>query len=97
MKKKALQKINKQPAGPTEEQRAKSKSLVWGEVKNQNGKSLQARIIAPEGYTLTAITSLIIAKKILEGNFKPGYQTPARCYGADLILEVPNVTRELIT
>jgi short subunit dehydrogenase-like uncharacterized protein len=43
---------------------------------------------------MTAYTSLIIAKKILEGNFKPGYQTPAGCYGADLILEVPGVTRE---
>jgi hypothetical protein len=43
----------------------------------------------PEGYTLTAITSLLIAKKILDGNWKPGYQTPAGCYGEGLILEVP--------
>lgn len=96
MKKKALQKIKNRPAGPTDEQRAASKSLVWGEVKNNNGKKIEARIIGPEGYTLTAITSLLIAKKILEGNFKTGYQTPAGCYGADLIMEVPDVTRELI-
>ena len=96
MKKKALQKIKNRPAGPTDEQRAASKSLVWGEVKNNNGKKIEARIIGPEGYTLTAITSLLIAKKILEGNFKIGYQTPAGCYGADLIMEVPDVTRELI-
>ncbi|MDZ4807956.1 MAG: hypothetical protein SGI96_06760, partial [Bacteroidota bacterium] len=82
--------------GPSDEQRAKSKSLVWGEVKDTTGKIVQARLTGPEGYTLTAITSLIIAKKILEGNFKTGYQTPAGCYGADLIMEVPHVTRELM-
>ena len=94
MRKKAIKKINSKPAGPSDEMRAKSKGLVWGEVKNGKGQIAQARLIGPDGYTLTAHTSLIIAKKILNGNFKPGYQTPAGCYGADLILEVPGVTRE---
>ena len=96
MKNRELKKIKSRPAGPSDEQRAKSKSLVWGEVKNSTENTLQARLIGPEGYTLTAITSLLISKKILEGNFKPGYQTPAGCYGADLIMEVPGVTREII-
>ena len=96
MKNRELKKIKSRPAGPSDEQRIKSKSLVWGEVKNEAGKTLQARLVGPEGYTLTAITSLIISKKILEVNFKPGYQTPAGCYGADLIMEVPGVTREMI-
>jgi len=96
MKNRELKKIKSRPTGPSDEQRAKSKSLVWGEVKDTTGKIVQARLTGPEGYTLTAITSLIIAKKILEGNFKTGYQTPAGCYGADLIMEVPHVTRELM-
>ena len=96
MKNRELKKIKSRPAGPSDEQRAKSKSLVWGEVKDNTGKIVQARLTGPEGYTLTAITSLIIAKKILEGNFKTGYQTPAGCYGADLIMEVPGVSREMI-
>jgi len=95
MKNRELKKIQSRPAGPSDEQRAKSKALVWGEVKNTTGQTMQARIIGPEGYTSTAITSLIISKKILDGNFKPGYQTPAGCYGADLIMEVPGVTREV--
>jgi short subunit dehydrogenase-like uncharacterized protein len=94
MRNKQIKKINSKPAGPSEEKRAKSKGLVWGEVKNAEGQTAQARLIGPDGYTLTAHTSLIITKKILEGNFKPGYQTPAGCYGADLILEAPGVTRE---
>ena len=49
---------------------------------------------AMEGYTLTALTALNIAEKILSGNFCAGFQTPAKCYGADLILELEGVTRE---
>jgi len=96
MRNRELAKIKSRPAGPSDEQRANSKSLVFGEVSNQAGKKLQARIIGPDGYTITAEASLIIAKKILEGNFKTGYQTPAGCYGADLVMEVKGVTRELL-
>jgi short subunit dehydrogenase-like uncharacterized protein len=96
MRNKAIKKINSKPAGPSDEKRAKSKGLVWGEVKNAKGQTAQARLIGPEGYTLTAHTSLMIAKKILDGNFRPGYQTPAGCYGADLILEAPGITREVL-
>jgi short subunit dehydrogenase-like uncharacterized protein len=52
---------------------------------------MQAKIRTPEGYTLTAISSLIIAKKVLNGNVKPGYHTPAGCYGEGLVFEVPGV------
>ncbi len=96
MRNRELAKIKSRPAGPSDEQRAKSKALVFGEVSNATGQKLQGRIIGPDGYTITAEASLLIAKNILEGNFKAGYQTPAGCYGADLIMEVKGVTRELL-
>ena len=69
---------------------------MWGEVKNASDETATARLIGPEGYTLTAHSSLIIAKKILSGNFKLGYQTPAGCYGEELVLEIPGVIREVV-
>jgi hypothetical protein len=39
--------------------------------------------------------SLIITQKVLNGNFIPGYHTPATAYGEDLVLEVPGVKREI--
>ena len=48
----------------------------------------------PEGYTMTAIAALDIAQKILDGNFMAGYQTPAKAYGPDLVLEIDGVSRE---
>ncbi len=91
MRERQLKKIRSKPAGPSDERRAKSKSLVWGEATNASGANVSAKIKTPEGYTLTAISSLIIAKKVLDGNYKPGYQTPAGCFGEGLIFEVPGV------
>ena len=41
---------------------------------------------------MTAEATLNIAQKILDGNLMPGYQTPAKAYGADLVLEIEGVS-----
>jgi len=86
-------KINQRPAGPSDEMRKYATSLVWGQVTNPAGRIATARLKCPEGYTLTAHSSLIIAKKVLNGIYLPGYRTPANVYGSDLVLEVPGVER----
>lgn len=82
-------KIKAKPAGPNDEQRKNSSSMVWGQVSNTSGKTATAAISCLDGYTLTAHSSLIITQKILAENFKPGYHTPAGCYGANLVMEIP--------
>lgn len=94
VKKRALARIRKGPEGPTEAERKATKMLVWGEVMNEKGVKKQGRLITPNGYDLTAVSSLIIAKKILEGNVKTGFQTPSLAFGADLVMEVPGVERK---
>jgi short subunit dehydrogenase-like uncharacterized protein len=89
-------KINRQPAGPDDEQRSKALSLVWGQVKNEEGKTATVRLSGPEGYSLTTHAALIIMKKVLAGNFSPGYQTPAKAYGENLVMEIPGVKREIV-
>lgn len=79
--------------GPSDKARARSYSLLWGEVRNDAGETVEARLEAPEGYTLTALTSLLIARKVLDGNAPAGFKTPSLAYGADLVLEVEGVTR----
>lgn len=86
---------SKIPAGgPSDEERANGKSLMWGEATDDAGNRVEARQQGPEGYTLTAIAALNIVDKILAGNFTPGYQTPAKAYGADLVLEIDAVSRQ---
>lgn len=87
-------KIKQKPAGPSDEMREKAKSYIWGEATSANGQKVTARMVCPEGYTLTAISSLMIVQKVLNNHFQIGYQTPAAVYGADLILEIPNTSRE---
>lgn len=74
--------------GPSEASREKSNSYLVGQVFNERGASIMARLKTLDGYTLTAEASILIAQKILDGNFKTGYQTPSSAYGYGLILEV---------
>jgi len=86
-------KIKQRPAGPNEEQRANAKTYIWGEVKNAKGETKTAYLQLPEGYTLTAVTAVEIAKQTIEGHFKTGFQTPATAYGKDFIMGFEGVKR----
>ena len=89
---------SKIPAGgPSDAEREKGRTLLWGEATDANGNKVESRLQGPEGYTVTAIAALNIAEKILAGNFTPGYQTPAKAYGADLILEIAGTSRQDVT
>ena len=79
--------------GPNEAERAKGKTFLWGEAKDEEGNRVEARLQALEGYTLTALTAINITEKVLAGDYKTGFQTPAKAYGADLILEIEGVKR----
>ncbi len=79
--------IDKKPAGPSAKRRENSTMHLWGKVENGQ-ESVEARLVTRNGYTLTAKTALLIADKIVKGDFKPGYQTPSSAYGQGLILEV---------
>jgi short subunit dehydrogenase-like uncharacterized protein len=79
--------------GPSDEERAAGKTYLWGEASDAEGNKVESRLFGMEGYTMTALTALRIAEKILGGDFCAGFQTPAKCYGADLILEIEGITR----
>lgn len=80
--------------GPSDEEREKGKTFLWGCASDDTGNKVESRQFGMEGYTMTALTALKIAEKILDGNFCTGFQTPAKCYGADLILEIEGISRE---
>ncbi|MBX3289268.1 MAG: saccharopine dehydrogenase NADP-binding domain-containing protein [Acidobacteria bacterium] len=81
------------PGGPSDKERERSKTLLWGRASDAEGRTVESRLQTPEGYTLTALAALTITRKILDGNFTTGFQTPARSYGADLILEIEGTVR----
>jgi short subunit dehydrogenase-like uncharacterized protein len=89
----AKARIRSGPPGPTDEQRARGKCLLWGEASDDEGTHVVSRLATPEGYTLTAQAALAIVRKVLEGQAPVGYQTPAKAYGADFVLGLEGVTR----
>ncbi len=88
-----LKQIDKKQAGPSDEKRESGRSFLWGKVWDASGNECVSRLETLSGYSLTAHTAVLIAEKILAGNFKPGYQTPAMAYGADLIMEIKTTKR----
>ena len=81
------------PGGPSDDQREKGKTLLWGMATDAQGNTVESRMQIPEGYTTTALAALNITHKILNGNFSEGFQTPARSYGADLIIQIEGSVR----
>lgn len=86
--------IKAQPAGPSDSERERGHSFVWGEVSDDAGHRKVSRLRGPEGYTLTALTALAIVQKVLAGKCAPGFQTPSLAYGPDLVMEIEGVERE---
>lgn len=82
------------PAGPRPEALARTKSHVWGEAADAAGTVVRARLVAPSGYSLTAITAVRAASRVLEGGVATGFLTPSKAFGPDFILEVPGAHRE---
>lgn len=82
-------------SGSTPAERAVTRTTVWGEVEDERGNKAVARLHGPEaGVIWTAQTALAVVQKVLAGETAAGYQTPARVYGPDFVLENPDVTRE---
>ena len=86
--------IDAGPEGPTDEERASGGAILVGEAKNATGDTYRARLKTPDGYTLTYMAGLDIAKRAASGDFKAGFQTPSLAYGADFILGFDGCSRE---
>ena len=85
---------DRQPEGPSDEARRRARAVLVGVARNAKGEAVRTRLTTPEGYTLTARTSLDAAMRVAAGEFKPGFQTPSMAFGPDYILGFEGVMRE---
>jgi short subunit dehydrogenase-like uncharacterized protein len=93
MQRRLKKRVQEGPPGPTDEERARGMSLLWGEARDDVGGRAVSWLRGPEGYTLTALTALAVVEKVLAGQVAAGFQTPGKAYGPDFVLEVPGVVR----
>jgi short subunit dehydrogenase-like uncharacterized protein len=86
--------IEARPAGPSDAERARGRSFLWARAEvADSGRHVEAWLTTPEGYTLTAMTALEIARRVLDGDARAGFRTPAGVFGADFVLEFDGVMR----
>jgi short subunit dehydrogenase-like uncharacterized protein len=85
--------IDRLPEGPSEEERLGTRAHVVAEAEGSRGVA-RARLDTPSGYETTRLAGVEAARRILAGEAKPGYQTPATAFGADFVLSLPGVKRE---
>lgn len=90
----AQRSVDRKVTGPSDQERDRGMSFVWGRASNAAGHVVEARLTTLEGYTLTWQTSLTIARRVQRGEVTPGFKTPAGAFGADFILEFPPSERQ---
>jgi short subunit dehydrogenase-like uncharacterized protein len=94
VKRALVARVRRGQPGPSPSQRHRGESVLWAEASEPGGRRAVARLRAPEGYTLTALTAVAIARRVLEGQAPVGFQTPSLAYGPDFILSIRGVARE---
>ena len=80
--------------GPDMERRKSASAIFVGEVMEPKGERAVSKLITPEGYTCTALTTVEIMKRILKDELKTGFQTPSLAYGSNFIMQFEGVRRE---
>ena len=80
--------------GPKEKSRKSASAIFVGEVLGQKGERAVTKLITPEGYTCTVLTTVEIIKRVLRDELKPGFQTPSLVYGSNFIMQFEGVRRE---
>lgn len=81
------------PEGPPPGAQEKRQTRIVSTVSNDVGATASAELITPEAYLLTFHSTLIVARRVIDGEWEPGFQTVGMVYGPDLVLEVPGVSR----
>jgi short subunit dehydrogenase-like uncharacterized protein len=79
--------------GPDEAARTTGETRLWGRVEDARGETVEAHLRTPDGYQVTMLAALLIAERAARGDAPVGFQTPAKAYGPELILEVEGTSR----
>ncbi|KAK9379008.1 Saccharopine dehydrogenase-domain-containing protein [Kockiozyma suomiensis] len=74
--------------GPTEAERNRNPYHAAVAVNANDGTVRQATVETVNGYSFTGILTANAAKRVSEGNVKPGFQTAAGLFGNNFVTEV---------
>jgi len=81
--------IENRVPGPSQEQRDSRSVHVWGEVRNDAGRTVSARMTTANGYTVTQLSPIAIIERLLSEDVAPGSTTPALLMGKGFASSLP--------
>ena len=93
LKRYLMRRADEMPEGPDENVRNGTHVLLLAEVEGPGGQCARTLLETPSGYALTAVAAVESAKRVLNGDVAPGFQTPAMAFGADFVLDLPGFRR----
>ncbi|WP_176590600.1 MULTISPECIES: saccharopine dehydrogenase family protein [Sphingobium] len=76
------------PEGPSLEERDAGRSKVQIEVTGADGQVARSLIDTLSGYTYTQQSGVEVARRVLAGDFRPGWQSPSSAYGVGLATSI---------
>jgi short subunit dehydrogenase-like uncharacterized protein len=80
------------PAGPSAGQRDASRYQAAVEVTGPDGTVVRSVLDTVNGYTFTALAAAEAARRVLGGEGRPGFQTPAGLFGAGFAETIADTT-----
>ncbi len=92
VRRRLLKLVESKVQGPDAGQRERGRSYVWAQARAPDGRQAQAWLEAPEGYALTALTTVRAVEEVLARS-PSGALTPAQAFGADFILSIQGARR----
>lgn len=73
--------VKQMPAGPSFEEREASRYHAAVEVTDADGTVVRSLLDTVNGYTFTSMAAAEAARRVLAGEVRPGFQTPAGLFG----------------
>jgi len=80
------------PDGPSEEERLANRYQALAEVTNDQGQAVRSLLDTVNGYTFTAMAAAEAGRRILAGEARPGFQTPAGLFGNGFAQTIADTT-----
>ena len=80
--------LSRLPEGPSQEERAGNVARAVVEMTGVDGDIHHAVIETVNGYSYTPLAAVEAARRVLSGTSQPGFQTPAKVFGADFALSI---------
>jgi|SRR5690554_5209632 len=79
--------VSRKITGPDEDARSKGRTQIWGLAWNAAGEKASVILETLEGYTLTYLASVDLARRAQAGELPTGFTTPAGALGSDYVLQ----------